>query len=714
MKARTKAFDKRKISAGLAFLGGLLVAATAFIPGISDGLISIDRLLGDNSLYRPGSPPPREDLVFLGIDEEILTLNSHEPDLVAADPTLSRMAQRFPWDRRVYANVFEKLIGAGARLVILDLVLADPSDPEADAELAAVMAKHADRIILGSQFAPMSMEYDGFRHVFPCEQFIESDPAPRFGFVNFRPDQEDGLVRDVEYSSTLNEQNMDPPLPGETRFDSLSGAALRALGKPASSANAQPRYSILAPEITVDPETGKNMLELDNKASRVYPPYPVCSIFVPDDWQHRFGNGDFFKGKTVLIGPAAAVFQDTHQTPVGQLMGPQLHLQAIAAGLNDSFVHRPFRGWRGAIFWAGIIGGLVSALMIFKVRRPLVALTTTALIIAGAYLGTYLYARWGATWIGPSPFAFAVFLGAVSGQTYDLVSERLERSRLNQQFRRFVSRDVADSLVNNPNIYQLAASGRKRRVVVVFSDIRGFTSLSEKVSPEQLFEQLNEYLSAMVRIIFTHKGTLDKFIGDAILAHWGALEDGEDSAFASSALAATKDMIAELDRLNADWDSRGLPVLGIGIGLHLGEVLAGEIGSEQRTEFGVIGDAVNLASRLEGMTKAFSCPWLGSGQFIEASGGGSGLRRIARVRVKGREEPVDLWTNAPSEEARAAYAEVLAEFETGDFDAAMEKIEAYLRRYPDDKVAPHLLEHIRFHQELKPAQWEGIIRFTEK
>ena len=218
----------------------------------------------------------------------------------------------------------------------------------------------------------------------------------------------------------------------------------------------------------------------------------------------------------------------------------------------------------------------------------------------------------------------------------------------------------------------------------------------------------------MVKIIFNHNGTLDKFIGDAILAHWGALEDGEDSQFASAALAATKDMIAELDHLNKDWDARGLPVLGIGIGLHLGEVLAGEIGSEQRTEFGVIGDAVNLASRLEGMTKAFSCPWLSSGQFVDAAGAGTGLRRIARVRVKGREEPVDLWTTAYSESARISYAEALAEFEAGNFDASLERIEAYLTEYPGDTVAPHLCEHIKYFRELRPSQWDGIIRFLEK
>jgi hypothetical protein len=119
-------------------------------------------------------------------------------------------------------------------------------------------------------------------------------------------------------------------------------------------------------------------------------------------------------------------------------------------------------------------------------------------------------------------------------------------------------------------------------------------------------------------------------------------------------------------------------------------------------------------SRLEGMTKAFSCQWLGSGQFIEAAGGESKLRRIARVQVKGREEPVDLWTSTINDEARVAYAEALGNFEAGDFDTTLTQLEKYLAEFPDDKVATHLLGHTRRFLELRPPDWKGIIKFNEK
>ena len=694
----------------MALGGGLVVAVVFMIPGVATYLLGIDRGLGDKLLFPPGVPEPMPDLVFLGIDEDSLTLQGLGDDLIESDENLSRMIERFPWDRRVYANALEKLLDAGARMVVIDLIFSESSEPEADEELVRVFKKYADRIVIASSIAPMSGDGAGFMLLEPNSMFLDMDPAPHYGYVNFRPDQDDGLVRVARYSTTLTEENDIPAIVGEKRIQSLAGAVIEALGKPAPPSHAYIRFSTVKKKY--DEDTGGQLS--DNRASEIYPPISMRSVFIPDDWQYRYHSGKYFKDKIILIGPAFARFQDSHQTSVGQLFGPQLHLQAIASGLRTNFAYRPFGEWRGWVVWTGIAGALVAALLINRVHRPLIALSSTALIVGGAFVATWAYARWGATWLGPTPFAMSMFVGAVSGQTFDLVSERLERSRLHHQFRRFVSRDVADSLVNDPSIYKLAALGRKRKVVVVFSDIRGFTSLSEQVSPEQLFSLLNEYLSAMVRIIFENKGTLDKFIGDAILAHWGALDDGKESDFANSALAATQAMIAELDRLNADWKSRGLPVLGIGIGLHLGEVLAGEIGSEQRTEFGVIGDAVNLASRLEGMTKAFSCPWLASGQFIAAADAGGRLRRIARVRVKGREEPVDLWTTARCEVSRLSYASALEKFEAGDFDAAHGLIEQYLEQYKDDSVAHHLLVHIQSFREARPADWDGIIRFLEK
>lgn len=712
MSARSKAKVSRFRTAALAFGGGCLIASAALIDPVADYFLSIDRKLGDSALYSPDFPQPRDELVFIGIDEDSLTLSGVEQELIDSEINLQRMQAGFPWDRRVYADMLDKLFKAGARMVVIDLLFKTESDPESDDAFAEALRRHADKVILGANFAPLAV---GNEHAFtliePYYQFIESDPAPEYGFVNFRPDQADGLVRNAYYSRSVTEENGYAPIPGEARFDSLAGVVLKKLGKPAPYDQAQIRFAM--EDDRVDPITGDEYSK-ENKSTRIYSPISARSLFIPNIWEHGYHNGAFFKDKIVLIGPAYAAFQDNHQTPVGQLFGPQLHLQAIGSGLSGSFAFRPIDTWRPGVVGMAFVGACIGAVLLLLIRKPIAALTSAILVIAGAAATAFFYARFQGVWIGPTPFIASFLVSGVTGQTYDLLRERMERSRLHGQFRRFVSRDVADSLVNDPSIYQLAATGRKRTVVVLFSDIRGFTTLSEQISPEELFAILNEYLTAMVKIIFAHGGTLDKFIGDAILAHWGALEDGDTRTFSKNALAATEAMIKELARLNADWEKRGLPELGIGIGLHLGEVLAGEIGSEQRTEFGVIGDAVNLASRLEGMTKAFSCQWLGSGQFIEAAGMESGLRRIARVQVKGREESVDLWTSVASEAARMAYAAALGHFEAGDFESTLTYLEKYVGEFADDRVATHLLGHTRRFLELRPPDWKGIIKFNEK
>jgi len=696
---RANRFLSRLRPALIALAGGLLVSGSGFIGTIANEILKFDRSFGDNYLYKAGDPPPRDDLVFLAIDDDALTLHGLSPELIESNENLAMMKNRFPWDRTVYANAMRKLIEAGARLVVLDLVLAEQSNPEADAALAALLTEYPEKIILASALSPLSTEQDGYTLIEPSPVFFQSEPGPAYGFVNFRPNIHDGIVRGTWYRTTLSRENGQTPIPNEPAFDSLAGAVLRNLGKEVPE-----EYGHIHFATSGEKEMG----------TTIYPPRSIRSIFIGDDWEYKYSSGDFFKDKIVMIGPAAARFQDHHPTPVGQLMGPQLHLQAIAAGLDGAFVSRPFGDWQAGVVYFALLGAVCAALLVYSIARPMVALITGLAFIAAAFTSSILLAHFGNTWVGLLPFGFAFFFGAVCGQTYDLVRERLERSRLHGQFRRFLSRDVADSLVLDPSIYQKAAAGRKREVVVLFADIRGFTSLSEKLSPEQIFSQLNEYLTTMVSVIFKHNGTLDKFIGDAIMAHWGALDDGTGADFANAAIDATTEMTKALDELNENWKSRGLPELSIGVGLHLGEVLAGEIGSEQRTEFGVIGDAVNLASRLEGLTKAFGCPWLASGAMIDATGQLTGARRIAKVRVKGRKEPVDLYGISYCEPSSLSYARALAAFEAGDFETAHTRLEKHLKVFMDDKIADSLFKHTADYLKKRPENWDSIIEFTEK
>jgi adenylate cyclase len=499
--------------------------------------------------------------------------------------------------------------------------------------------------------------------------------------------------------------------PEEPVFRSLAGEIIVALGGKAPEGDKDIRFAVKYPPNADVAGTS----ELREKSGTyAYAPRSIQSIFVPKSWRLNYADGGYFRDKVVMIGPTSPLFQDIHQTPVGQLTGPQLHLQAAASGLAGAFDERVGLGSARYNAVTAALGMLVAALWAWWVKRPMIsaggAVAFVAVVMAGV-IAFGIYAPWI---LGITAGVGAFGVGWLAALSYDLVTERLERGRLNREFRRFVSRDVADMLVREPEMYQAAAAGRRRRVVVLFSDVRGFTSRSEKADPAELVGQLNEYLTKMVDVVFRHEGTLDKFIGDAVMAHWGALEDGSDATHATRAVEAAKAMIGELDRLNEGWKSEDRDPFKIGIGLHIGEVVSGEIGCAERTEFGVIGDAVNLASRIEGLTKHYSAPLLISGAVAELIDHESGLRCVGRLRVKGRREPVVLFTPGLGPENDGRFAEALRTFEAGDFARAAEAFAGLVLAHPDDGPAAYLMRCAEIYVAAPPEGWDGVIVMESK
>ena len=581
----------------------------------------IDREFGDWIIRNSGGPPEKKELVLLGIDDASMALDGLDPSEIAASPVLSLMNQRFPWDRRVWAGVIDRLAGAGAKLIVLDLIFSEASDPEADAELAAAIKRHPGKVVLASVFSPGGAGAGNeFMLLEPDEQFLEAEP--RIGYVNFYKDPVDGLERMGRFTTTLGIENEGRPRSGEPEFRSIAGEVIHAMGSEVPSGGHELRFA-------GRDETG---------AADLYAPKSVYGIFTDKIWKRNYDDGAFFRDKVVMIGPVAPRFQDIHSTPMGPITGPQLHLQAIACGLDKAFIQRFTNPWPGMI----LLGMVVVALTRW-VSRPLVSVFGL-MGIAGCVVGITMWAGFAHSQLLPvSGGLLALGSGWLIAQSYEMVTERLEKLRLRRDFRRFVSRDVADAMIAQQDEWRETAAGVKRRVVVLFSDVRGFTERSEQTDPGDLVKQLNEYLTSMVEVIFRHGGTLDKFIGDAVMAHWGALGGGSEEDHARKAILAARDMITILGQMNAKWQAAGKTPFKIGVGMHLGEAVAGEIGSPDRTEFGVIGDTVNLASRLEGLTKEFHCDVIFSDKVRTASGINDGLLDLGQVRVKGRRNPVRLF-----------------------------------------------------------------------
>lgn len=639
--------------------------------------------------------PERQDLVFLGIDEASLSVSGVRDEEIGGSEVLGMMKERFPWNRRVWAAVVDRLGEAGARVIVIDVLFTSPSDdPEADAAFAAAVARHRDKVVLGADWGMMSSGTSAYSTPVPELVWADEGEDTAVGFVNFWPDARDGMIRKADYRITPNGVNMLERTPDEPIYDSLAAAVARKMGTVVPDEAQRLRYAV-------------GLVEGGRGISGAYAPKSLYEIFVPALWEKNYGNGSALEGKIVMVGPAAPHFHDEHATPSGILFGAQLHLQALGCLLERGF-------WSEAsplLEWLALIGmGSLGVWLVMRVRNPLVVLTLALLVLVG-----YLFACWYGSNVSGVLFAgipglLAMGSVVIGGETAEYLVEQARRKQLHQQLRRSVSPDVADAMVRAPEGYFDAARGGRRVVAILFSDVRNFTTRSEEMEPEMLVRQLNEYFAAMVEAVFRAGGTIDKFIGDAVMAVWGGLEDRDDADLANSALDAAEAMLEALARLNARWAAEGVEGFEIGIGIHIGEAVVGEIGSMERSDFTAIGDAVNVASRIEGMTKALGLPLLMSGRV--ADGVGRGMCPVGNFRVKGRREGLPIYTRVGGQ--TASWEQAMEWVRAGEFARAAEVIDGVPTDDPLAGVAAFYRAWIARWQADPPEGWTGVVTLESK
>ncbi len=286
--------------------------------------------------------------------------------------------------------------------------------------------------------------------------------------------------------------------------------------------------------------------------------------------------------------------------------------------------------------------------------------------------------------------------------------EQLERTRTRQYLERYVSSKVASALLDNPAGYVAILAGRRRELTILFSDLRGFTSMTEQADSVQLVSELNEYLREMTHVLTEHDGILDKFIGDAVMAVWGSFTPKPEQDARNAVLTALG-MHRALDALNVRRRERGLPDFAMGVGINHGEAIVGDIGSEQQTNFTAIGDSVNLASRLESATKEYGVDTLISESMVALVRPFFHLQTVDLVQVKGRKKPVEVFTvhGTKEENLPAERIEYLQRFEAAMKDYRGEKFAearagfaACRKLFPDDNLAQLF--------ETRSAQFESI------
>lgn len=549
-----------------------------------------------DSLARVGRKAPADpNLVFLAIDSDSVGLDEEtdtremfgltNPESKEAR-ALQRMSQRFPWPREVYALVLERLVNAGAKVVAFDLTF--PTSTDGDEVFRDALERYRDQVIIGSSFVDPSwngLAKVGASHTRPTSSLVPQT-APmddRVAYTNFWPDADD-VVRNAQYRVTFEQVKGSPPEPSSERFVSLAARALEKAG-----------FGDRLPK-GID----EHAIRFAGMARSGFPPHSIFEIFVPDYWQHNYKSGDFFRGKIVVIGAEGNWQHDEHRTPLATMPGTELHLNAINAALQHEFIREiDGRAALGLI----VLAAALAILLCYRVRSPWLRLGAVVICDLAAFgLALVCFNRWGIFLPLVAPlieFHLVVFVGLIA----DFAFERMEKTRLRRTFERYVSHDVVRHLIDQPKLYSESLGGVIKPVTILFSDIRGYSKVTAQSDPQALVAQLNEYLTAMVGCVFRYQGTLDKFIGDAVMAVWGNVSSGGVRHDAMCAVQAAIAMRAELVRLNKTWRERGFPEFGMGIAVHHGEVVVGNIGSPQRMEFATIGDAVNITWKLQEFTK---------------------------------------------------------------------------------------------------------------
>jgi len=593
--------------------------------------------------------------------------------------TFEALDASWPLARRHHARLLEHLKEAGVAVVAFDILFAGASGPQDDAPFAEAI-RAAGRVVLASDYV--------FREDAAVRQWLRVDPHPMFraagarhGHAPFAVDADAVLRRvptvgDALWRVVLEELAKDNP--GVVALDTATDdMRIRWLGPPHTFAYV-PFYALLEPE-----------------------------KHLPPDWRELLRDNIVLVGRNLNVigevGAAAAEMYRTPFFPVTREFMPRVeaHANLIANMASGSVLREAPASWRhGTLALAALAGG--AAMWRWHPVRSGVAL---AALLAALGAGWYaLFARMQ-LWLPAAGAALAPALIYVSQAGLAFFAGQRERARLRGAFAMYLSPALVEEVMARPAGLRLG--GERRVITILFSDLAGFTPVAERLAPEEVARIVNRHHSEMTDAIMDHGGMVQKFLGDGILAYFGA--PVADERQAGRAVRAALEMQRRMAPLAAELAVSRHAELAMRIGIHRGECVVGNMGSSRRFDYAAVGDPVNLASRLEGANKVYGTPILVSEAVAEAAGPELRFREVDRIRVKGRTGGVAVYT--PCEDALlvAASADALAAWRAGDLDAAEAAWKRILEAHPGDAVAALFLARLAvLRAQGLPADWDGI------
>jgi adenylate cyclase len=676
-----------------------------------------------------------QGIVAVVIDQKSL-------DLVSKSKDEGGLQWGWPWPRDFHGMLVRYLTAAGARAVVFDLVFSEPSVytrggfAEDDVAFAAdTKGKRVVQSIMltresgttpdrawppGLRDAPLTRRLaaapgDAFDKATPPISELTTSSAA-VGWIGFNPD-DDGVARALRPAVTYAPAGAKDAL--EVWALPLAAASVAGARVELAGEGHKRTLRVNGRAIPLD-EDGQMVLRFHG-GEGVYRQYTYAEVLrssmkADAGAPVTVARPEEFRDKIVLVGATAAGLLDLRATPMKAFLpGYVIHAVALDNLLNGDPIRRATVVTRATIVLALAVG--CGALAMARATRiGLGGIVAVALLYLGAAAWAFGGWRFWLDVVGPS-LAMALAWAGSTGYAY--VTEGRERRFLRDAFSRYLAPDVVTQLITQPG--RLTLGGEKRELTVMFADVAGFTTLSEGRDPAEVVTLMNECFEQLTGVIQREGGTVDKFIGDAVMAFWNAPVEQPDHA--ARALRAARELLAAVARLNAAWDSRGLPKLGMRVGIATGPAVVGNVGSHTKFNYTVMGDTVNLASRVEGAAKVCHTASLITDGTATAAAGAVPLRELDWLVVKGRGEFVPVYEvlldDAHAPEARAEmlglYAKGLELYRGRAFEEAAAQFEAALAIAPEDGPSTEMLERCReYIAPPPPADWRGDHVLTSK
>ncbi len=691
-------------------LGGAITWAAALVAvwlGSTASLENLELKSYDVRFALRGSlPVTNDDIVIVAIDQQ----------------SFDDLAQRWPFPRPLFAQLIDKLMRAQARLIVFDVLFTEASsnDPGADTTLAQAAAR-SGRVIFAGKMETVNVRGGSLSMTLskPIPPLLQA--SPDWAVVNIDEDQ-DGFVRRYLLYVAIDERQHFPlalrayaRLHGQ-RLELVPGERLQFNGR------ALPYYD------------ANSFLINYRGPEKTYPTYSLAAVLDGKDFQlpdaeldtDSFDKdllpGGVFKDKIVFIGSTAEELQDNKLTPFfsgsGQqrkLPGVEVHANALSTLMYGDFIARvPF----SVDFLIIALNAVLTMIFVLRVRTAVGLILTFGQMLVLLFTSVLLFS-WLELWIAVVGPAAAIILSYIGNITPVLMVERRERYRTKRIFEQYVSASVVNSILasgQNPEF-----GGEKRWLTVLFSDIRGFTTFCEKHKPEVVVQRLNEYLTMMTEVIFKNQGTLDKFVGDAIVALFGAPYVFPNHAEKACETACA--MIEQLRELQKSWSALAQDYFQIGIGINTGAMIVGNLGALQRFDYTAIGDEVNLGARLEGANKQYNTAIIISESTYRQAKKRAQVRELDLVRVKGKSKPVKIYelrdmNPLPGIEQDLlvdTYTRGLELYKQRQWPRALKEFQSILRYFPSDGPTRLYIQRcFDFIASPPPTNWDGVYEFKTK